>query len=577
MTYILGINAYHGDSSAVLIKDGKLLVAIEEERFRRVKHWAGFPSEAIKFCLKRLNIGIEDIEHIAISRNPLANFDAKLYYLITKVPNLSGLIKDRFKNFVKISSIKDTLFRSLDINSKKIKAKFYFVEHHRAHISSAFYASPFSEAAIFSVDGFGDFVSTMWGVGFADVINVLKRVNFPHSLGILYTAVTQYLGFLNYGDEYKVMGLAAYGRPIYLDKFRKLLKINTSDGRFKLNLCYFLHQRLGTQMSWENTKPTMGRLYSEKFIFEFGPERLPNMPITQRHQDIASSLQAFLEEVETRLLDVLYRKTKLENLCIAGGVGFNSVANGKIVHRTRFKRLFVQPAAGDAGTALGAAFYVHHMILKKGRNYVMDNVYLGTEYMDEEIEEALNEKDVRYKRYDEDILFSVVARLLAEGKIIGWFQGKMEFGPRALGNRSILADPRRQDMRKILNFRIKHREGFRPFAPSVLEEDAKEYFENIDTSPFMLLVFKVKEDKRRLIPAVVHCDGTARVQTVSQKTNPRFWKLLAEFKKITKVPILLNTSFNENEPIVSSPEDAIDCFLNTKMDVLVIGDYIVEK
>ena len=573
---ILGINAYHGDSSACLIINGKMVCAIEEERIRRIKHWAGFPSEAIKACLKAGDITIKDVNHVGVSRNPFSNLDEKIFYIISGRPSYSQLLRDRLENVAKTRNIKNILVEALGVRKEAVKAKFHSIEHHIAHMASAFLVSDFDSAAILSIDGFGDFRSAMWGTGKAGSIKMLNKVTFPHSLGILYTALTQYLGFMKYGDEYKVMGLAPYGRPVYLDILRKIVTLN-KDGTYELDLDYFVHHKIGANMTWEAGEPVLDKLYSDKLINELGEERHSGSEITQRHKDIAASLQAFLEEAELSLLNTIYKQTKLPNLCIAGGVGFNSVANGKILKNTPFKGVFIQPAAGDAGTALGAAYYIYNTVLKHKRNFVMEDTYLGNEYTDKTIEEALVKCGLKFTLCRGQELFNRTAGYLACGKIAGWFQGKMEFGPRALGNRSILADPRNAGMKDALNARVKNREEFRPYAPAVLEEDAGDYFEDVCMSPYMLMVFTVKKEKREIIPAVTHCDGSSRIQTVSKRTNPRFWSLLQEFKKLTGVPVLLNTSFNENEPIVYSPTDAIDCFLRTNMDILVLGNYLVVK
>jgi len=373
-----------------------------------------------------------------------------------------------------------------------------------------------------------------------------------------------------------VMGLAPYGKPAYMDKIRQTTRLN-EDGTYELDLDFFIHHKIGANMTWEAGEPVLDKLYSDKLVEVFGEERKRGAELTERHKDIAASLQAFLEETELALLNILYKRTKLSNLCLAGGVGLNSVANGKIMKNTPFKHIFIQPAAGDAGTAIGAAYYIYNKTLKHKRNFVMEDAYLGNEYSNEAVEEALKNKNLNFAYYKEPDLFKVTAEHLAGGKVVGWFQGKMEFGPRALGNRSILTDPRKAEMKDILNARVKNREAFRPYAPSVLEEDAGDYFEDALSSPYMLMVFQVKKAKQAVIPAVTHYDSSSRIQTVSKATNLRFWSLLNEFKKITGVPVLLNTSFNENEPIVYSPEQAIDCFLRTKMDVLVMGNYLVSK
>ncbi len=573
---ILGINAYHGDSSACLVKDGKLICAIEEERIRRIKHWAGFPGESIKACLKYAGAAIGDIDHVGVSRDPLKHLDEKIFYILSGRPSYSELLRDRLENVARIRNMKNVMALALGISKEEIRAKFHPVEHHIAHMASAYLVSGFDKAAILSIDGFGDFRSAMWGAGDGNAIKTLNKVTFPHSLGILYTAITQYLGFMKYGDEYKVMGLAPYGKPVYLDRLRKIAALN-EDGTYELDLDYFIHHKVGANMTWDGGEPVLNKLYSDKLIDELGPERKAEAELTGRYKDIAASLQAFLEEAEFALLNILYKQTGLPNLCIAGGVGLNSVVNGKILKNTPFKDIFIQPAAGDAGTAIGAAYYIYNNTLKHKRNFVMEDAYLGDEFTDEEVEAAIKQYGLKFTAYEEPEIFKATAGYLSDGKIVGWFQGRMEFGPRALGNRSILADPRKAGMKDILNARIKNRESFRPYAPSIPEENVGDYFEKAAVSPYMLMVYNVREDKKSVIPAVTHCDGTSRIQTVSKKTNQRFWSLLKEFEKMTGVPVLLNTSFNENEPVVHTPQEAIECFLRTKMDLLVLGNCVITK
>ena len=578
---ILGINAYHGDSSACLIKDGSLITAAEEERFRRIKHWAGFPEKAVKHCLWSAGLGLEDIDYIAINRNPKANLYKKVLFTLRNRPSFA-LIKDSLKNALKVKDIKIIMSERLGMKGQKIKAELYHIEHHRAHMASAFFVSPFEGAATLSIDGFGDFVSTMMGIGEGNKIEVIDQVNFPHSLGLFYTALTQYLGFPKYGDEYKVMGLSAYGRPIYLKEMEEIVRLK-QNGRFELNLDYFVHHSEGVSMLWEDSEPILGHAYSDRLIEKFGPERRYGEPITEHHQDIAASLQAMYEKAFFHILNYLYERTKIKNLCLAGGCALNSVANGKIFDNTPFKEVYIQPAANDAGGSLGAAYYLYHQIFGKQRNFVMDKVYWGPDFSEAEISEKLKVRseelnNCKIEKIDnEDELCKKVAKYIADGKVVGWFQGRMEWGPRALGNRSILVDPRRAEMKDILNARIKRREPFRPFAPSILLEAVGEYFEKDYPDPFMIKVYPIKEDKRKVIPAVTHVDGTGRLQTVSKEENPLYYKLIKEFEKITGVPVVLNTSFNENEPIVCTPDEALDCFLRTKMDVLVLGNVIICK
>jgi len=579
--YILGINAYHGDSSACLIKDGSLITAVEEERFRRIKHWAGFPEKAVKHCLWSAGLGLEDIDYIAINRNPKANLYKKVLFTLRKRPSFA-LIKDSLKNALKVKDIKIIMSERLGMKGQKIKAELYHIEHHRVHMASAFFVSPFERAAILSIDGFGDFVSTMMGIGEGNKIEVIDQVNFPHSLGLFYTALTQYLGFPKYGDEYKVMGLSAYGRPVYLEEMEEIVRLK-QNGRFELNLDYFVHHSEGVSMLWEDSEPILGRAYSDRLIEKFGPERRYGEPITEHHQNIAASLQAMYEKAFFHILNYLYERTKIKNLCLAGGCALNSVANGKIFDNTPFKEVYIQPAANDAGGSLGAAYYLYHQIFGKQRNFIMDRAYWGPDFSEAEISEKLKVKseelnNCKIKKIDnEDELCKKVAKYIADGKVVGWFQGRMEWGPRALGNRSILVDPRRAEMKDILNARIKRREPFRPFAPSILLEAVGEYFEKDYPDPFMIKVYPIKEDKRKVIPAVTHVDGTGRLQTVSKEENPLYWRLIKEFGKLTGVPVVLNTSFNENEPIVCTPDEALDCFLRTKMDVLVLGNIVICK
>lgn len=570
---IIGICAYHPDSSAGLIIDGKLISAVEEERFKRIKHWAGFPEESIKYCLKEAGIKLKDIDYVAIGRNTWSNLPKKIKYMISKRPDFS-LLKDRLKNWGNVSGIKERLQKIQ--NAPNIK--FMHVEHHNAHIASSFFVSPFDKAAFLSLDGFGDFVSTRWGIGEGNRFETYGSVYFPHSIGILYTAITQYLGFKKFGDEYKVMGLSAFGEPEYYNELKKLIKINNDS--FKLNLDYFVHHLKNTNFSWDNTEPHLKNVYSENLVKKFGKPREYNEPIERKHKNMAASLQKLLENIVFEILKKLYENTKCPNLCISGGVGYNSSLNGKITEFTPFENVFIPPVAGDSGTSIGAAFYVYNYIYNNERKFTMEDAYFGPHYTDSEIKNIIDKKitgNYRVKKMEDEELFRYTAKALADVKIVGWFQGRMEIGPRALGARSIVVDPRRKEMKEILNERIKRREPFRPFAPSILEEYTGEYFENPCKEPFMQKVLKVKPEKREEIPAVVHIDGTGRLQTVNEKTNSRYYNLIKEFYKLTNVPLVLNTSFNENEPIVLSPDNAIDCFLRTKMDILVLQNFLIER
>lgn len=580
---ILGLNAYHGDSSACIVVDGKLIAAAEEERFTRVKHWAGLPLQSIRFCLDAAGVSIDTVDHIAINRNPKANFLRKSLYAFAKRPSLR-LVTDRLKNAGRIRDIKAEIASALGTSPAAIGAQVHNIEHHVAHLGSSYFVSPFREAACVSVDGFGDFVGSMWGVANDTRIDVKHRVFFPHSLGLYYLAFTQYLGFMNYGDEYKVMGLAPYGTAEEMSAMRKIVPLKAK-GCFELDLDCFLHHSEGISMVWDNGEPRIGRVYSDKFIRIFGPAREKDEPLSQRHKNIAASMQAMYEEAFFHILEHVFDMSKTTNLALAGGCAMNSVANGKIFDRSRFSELYIQSAAGDGGGAIGAAYCVWHQEIGNPRSFVMEHAYLGPEYSDEYIRRTLEarsgELDAEQcsveRMVDLEGLCSRTAHAISEGKVIGWFQGKMEWGPRALGNRSIVCDPRRADMKDILNLKIKRRESFRPFAPSILREAVSEWFETDYDVPFMLQVYQIREEKRKIIPAVTHVNGSGRLQTVTKVQNPRYYGLIKAFESITGVPTVLNTSFNENEPIVCKPEEALDCFLRTKMDVLVLNDWLIAR
>jgi carbamoyltransferase len=574
--YILGINAYHGDSAACLVADGKLVAAIEEERIRRVKHWAGFPTEAIRFCLDYAGLKLSEIDHVAIGRNPSAHLHNKILFSLQHRPSFSS-IKSRLANMGKVRDIKSCIAEGLEVDPADIRAEVHNVEHHRAHMASSFFLSPFDEAACLTIDGFGDFVSTMFGSGRGNRLKVSRWVQFPHSLGLFYTACTQYIGFGKYGDEYKVMGLAPYGEPEYLEAFHDIIPLK-DDGRFELNLDYFVHHSAGVDMQWDGGAPAMGPVYSDLWSKRFGPPRKPDEPLEEKHNNLARSLQAMAEVVYFHTLNKLAADNGGGNVCLAGGCAYNSVANGKIFERTPFKELHIHPAAGDAGTAVGAAYWVWHETLGMPREYQLENAHLGPDYSDSVIKRSLDAVGLEYEWIEDEqrLVDSTVERIMA-GDVVGWFQGRSEWGPRALGNRSIVVDPRRHDMKDILNERIKRREHFRPFAPSILEERSGEYFEESYPVPYMLQVYQVKAGKRDEIPAVTHVDGSGRLQTVSRDSNPLYHNLIRTFGERSGTPVLLNTSFNENEPIVNVPDEAIDCFRRTKMDTLVIGKAFLRK
>lgn len=580
MTVIVGINAYHSDSSACLVVDGKLVAAAEEERFRRIKHWAGFPSEAIRYCLDEGGLCLGDVEYVAINQNASANIWRKIAYMVMRRPNLS-MVLSRIKNKRERAGVAEELARAFP--NESFRAEVRHVEHHLAHLASAHLVSPFEDSVVVSVDGFGDFASAAWGVGRGEHVEVEKRVYFPHSLGIFYMALTQYLGFPTWGDEYKVMGLAPYGQPKFLNEMRKIVHLR-DDGSFRLNLNFFRHHREKIEDEWENGEPKVSRLFSPKLEELLGPARKKGDELTRYHFDLARSVQAMYEEAFFHLLNKLHERHGFDTLTLAGGCAMNSVANGRIYSNTPFRKLYVQSAAGDAGGAIGAACEVWSE-LGGGARYHMEHAYWGPHYSDATIASLLEREKIVLDKAscsvrrvaDEKLLVRETAEAISQGLVIGWFQGRMEWGPRALGNRSILADPRRSDMKDILNLKIKRRESFRPFAPSILREYVKEWFETEDEVPFMMQVYQVLPERRSEIPAVTHADGSGRLQTVQSHTNPRYWRLIDSFQELTGVPILLNTSFNENEPVVCRPEEALDCFLRTKMDVLVLGDWIVRR
>ena len=581
MTYILGINAYHGDSSVCLVKEGMLIAAAEEERFRRIKHWAGFPSEAIRYCLGAGRINLDDVDYLAVNHDRYANLWKKVQYVFLSRPDLK-LVFARLRSRGRREALGALLRKAFP--GQSFHGQVQYVEHHLAHLASAFLVSPFKEAVTVSVDGFGDFASAAWGVGRGHAIQVEGKVYFPHSLGIFYQAMTQYLGFPHYGDEYKMMGLAPYGDPTYLREMRRIVQLE-DDGRFRLSLEFFRHHREKIDYAWEDGAPSVGRLFSLSLEELLGPARNKEEPLGQRHKDVARSAQAMYEEAFFHLLNALHRRHGLDVLALAGGCAMNSVANGKIYRQTSFRHVYIQSAAGDAGGAIGAAMALWHRLNAGGRNAAMDHAYWGPEFSDAHIGELLHKRGADIDRQgcrieqisDEQELCQHTAAYIAEGLVVGWFQGRMEWGPRALGNRSIVCDPRRADMKDILNLKIKRRESFRPFAPSILREAVTEWFETDDDVPFMMQVFPIREEKRPLIPAVTHVDGSGRLQTVHRGTNPRYYRLIESFRDLTGIPIVLNTSFNENEPVVCRPEEALDCFLRTQMDVLVMGSWMLTR
>jgi len=586
---ILGINAYHADSSAAIFVDGVMVAATEEERFRRVKHWAGFPKLAVEFCLAQAGVTLNEVDHIAIGRDPKAKFLRKLLFLAKHPKGSLRVIMDRFNNSRQVANIHEDLLtiepllvcpegeKSLNPSVSPLKERVHQVEHHRSHIASAFFASPFEEAALLSIDGSGDFSTTMIGVGRGNQIEILDSVDFPHSIGIFYTAFTQLLGFPHYGDEYKVMGLAPYGKATedILDKLRKVVRL-TNDGLFKLDMDYFVSPTKGVISYGEDNIPVVASLFNEKMEAVFGRARRKEEPLTQEHKDLAASVQRMTEETIFHILNHLQGRTGLQKICIAGGVAQNSVANGKITSRTGFKEVYIPSAGHDAGISMGAALYVQHQVLGMTRQPIW-SAYTGSRFSNEEIERMLESRGIGYRRLCDEALYEAVSDRLIDAGVVGWFSGRAEFGPRALGGRSILADPRRLDAKELLNAKIKRRESFRPFAPSILKEYVDEYFEVNDIVPFMEKVFPIRKEKHAVIPAVTHVDGTGRLQTVDKAISPRYYALIEAFRRKSGVPILLNTSFNENEPIVNNPVEALECFLRTSMDMLVLENCVIER
>ena len=558
--YILGISGFYHDSAACLIKDGKIISAIEEERLSRIKHDNRFPFLAVEKCLRQANIKIDKVDYVGFYEKPFLKFDRILQTFVETFPFSFPFFHSAIPSWLN----EKLRVKSIIKNKLGFKKDVIFLDHHTSHASSAFFVSGFDNAAILTVDGIGEWKSTGLYVGKKNEITALKEINFPDSLGLFYSTITAYLGFKINDDEYKVMALASYGKSKYEKEFRKMIEIK-SNGSFKLNMKYFAYR-------------SRQKMWSEEMEKLLGSPRQSNEEITKRHKDIACTLQKITEEVMIKMANHLHEITKMDNLCIAGGVGLNSVCNGRLRKETPFKKIFIQPAATDAGGALGVAYFIYHQILNNKRNYRMDNAYLGPSFSGDYIEKFLNDNKIRCEKLPESELIKKTARLIANNKIIGWFQGRMEWGPRALGNRSILANPTNPEMKNILNKKVKHREPFRPFAASVLAEKAKNFFEIDHDSPFMIVVFRVKEDKLKKIPSVTHVDGTCRLQTVGPDENKLYYELIREFDKLTGIPLVLNTSFNvKGQPIVCTPQEACDTFKNTYMDYLVLNNFLVSK
>lgn len=557
---ILGISCFYHDSAATIVKDGQVVAAASEERFNRRKNTSEFPIQAINFCLQKSNLTIYDIDYIAFYEKPFLKFHRVVLSHLQSYPF-------SFKNFMQTMPhwLKDRLVMPLVFNSEiGYEGKVLFIKHHLSHAAGSFLVSPFKEAAILTADGVGEWASMTYGYGEHNKIKILKEMRYPDSLGLFYTAITTYLGFEALEGEGKIMGLAGYGKPIYLDKLKQLVNVK-EDGSFHIDQSYFGFNK-------------GSRMFSRKFVKLFGKEREYGSELTQHYNDMAASLQKFTEDTLILIARNLYKETKKDCLCMGGGLFLNCVANEKILENTDFKEVFIQPAAGDSGGSLGAAMYVYNCLLNNPRKFVFENAYLGNEYTDSEIKKALVSKNIEFKEMTEEQMLKFISNRIAQNKIVGWFQGRMEFGPRALGCRSILASPCHPDMKDMLNNRVKHRESFRPYAPAILEEQVTQYFKAKQFSPFMLLSADVLEEKKKVIPAVTHIDGTARVQIVNKDVNPKFYKLIQAFETITGIPILINTSFNlKGEPVVCAPEDAIKDYLNTEMDCLVMGNIVLDK
>lgn len=572
---ILGLNMFHADASAAIVLDGEVKFAIAEERLNRHKHFGGFPALAIKACLDAVGAKISDVEHVAVGQDSDANLIKKVQYALSNPAKILNFIRLRERKEA-MRDVRALVAKALDVDSQQLKFREHHLEHHLAHIASAYYCSPWEKAAGFSYDGSGDFVSTMMARCQGNDIEVLDRVFLPHSLGSLYTMICEFIGYSKYGDEGKVMGLAPYGTETYCGEVNKM--VLPRNGSFQLDLSYFkpLGSNQGMQVMPDGTV-RLARHFSDRMKKLFGNPRVPHAEIAQRDMDLAFALQHRFEEIFFHLLNRLHAQVPLEDLAMAGGCALNSVANGKLFERTPFRQTYIQPAAGDEGLAIGAALHTYHSVLKQPRRTELRHSYLGPEFSEPRIQSALRNAGLECRKLDRSALLDEVAEQIAAGNVVGWFQGRMEWGPRALGNRSIVAHPGRPDMKDVLNARIKHREWFRPFAPSILAEYQHEYFEHDHPSPFMLHVYKIRPEKRKALCAVNHVDDTGRLQTVTRDENPMYYDLISTFRRKTGLPVILNTSFNENEPIVCTPEEAIDCFQRTRMHALGIGPFLAIK
>ncbi len=572
---ILGLNMFHADASAAIVVDGEVKFAIAEERLNRHKHFGGFPSLAVKACLDAVGAKISDVEHVAVGQNTNANLTRKVQYALVNPASILNFIRMRRRKEA-MRDVRSLLAQALESDLSQLRFQEHHLEHHIAHIASAYYCSPWEKAAGLSYDGSGDFVSTMRARCEGNEIEVLDRVYLPHSLGSVYTMICEFIGYSQYGDEGKVMGLAPYGKETYCEQIENIVTPRGSG--FQLDLSYFkpLGSNQGMQVLPDGTVK-LARHFSERMEKLFGDPRRPHSEITQRDMDLAFALQHRFEQIFFHLANELHRKVPHDDLALAGGCALNSVANGKIFDRTPFRRTYIQPAAGDEGLAIGAALHTYHSVLRQPRQHELKNSYLGPEFSESRIQAALQAAGLDARKMERAVFLDAVAEQIAAGNVVGWFQGRMEWGPRALGNRSIVAHPGLPNMKDVLNARIKHREWFRPFAPSIMAEYQHEYFEHGHPSPFMLHVYKIRSEKRQALCAVNHADDTGRLQTVTREENPLYYDLISAFHRKTGIPVVLNTSFNENEPIVCTPEEAIDCFQRTRMDALAIGPFMVRK
>jgi carbamoyltransferase len=572
---ILGLNMFHADASAAIVLDGEVKFAIAEERLNRHKHFGGFPALAVKACLDAVGAKVADIEHVAVGQDSDANLAKKIHYALANPAKILNFIRLRQRKEA-IRDVRLLLSAALEVDAKQLRFHEHHLEHHIAHIASAYYCSPWEKAAGFSYDGSGDFVSTMMARCEGNEIEILDRVFLPHSLGSLYTMICEFIGYGQYGDEGKVMGLAPYGKDTYCEQITKI--VVPKNGRFQLDLDYFkaLGSNQGMQVLPDGTVK-LARHFSDRMERLFGEARRPHTEITQRDMDLAFAVQHRFEEIFFHLLNRFHNSVPVDDLAMAGGCALNSVANGKLFDLTPFKRTYIQPAAGDEGLAIGAALHTYHSVLKQSRRHDLKHSYLGPEFSDSRVQTALQGAGLLFRKLERSPLVEEVAAQIADGNVVGWFQGRMEWGPRALGNRSIVAHPGLPSMKDVLNARIKHREWFRPFAPSIMADHQHEYFEQDHPSPFMLHVYKIRPEKRKELCSVNHVDDTGRLQTVTREENPLYYDLISAFHRKTGTPVILNTSFNENEPIVCTPEEAIDCFQRTRMDVLAIGPFLVVK